>query len=207
MSTFGRFLIFMAGLTLAASTSALANDGPNETQLDAIAAQPGTQIKTTSQNGSKTISITRAQVTTILRQSSDGDWSETSVDNSGHGAVACARLIYVELRAQIDLCQIDDQQALRVDLDSSIAKIGEFIVANSLFPATKEQVDKKAAYHLEHLRAEAEKLSPDTRLERCASSDGRKMLSNLAAQSHAARVKSVDELLSVARPPAANPCL
>ncbi|HTJ62626.1 MAG TPA: hypothetical protein VL899_02355 [Alphaproteobacteria bacterium] len=194
-------------LALGATTSALGHDAPTQAELDAIAAQPGTQIETTGKGEGKTIRIVRNQVTTILKQSSDGEWSETSVDNSGRGAVLCAWMIYVDLRALIDLCQLNDQQALRTDLDSSIDRIRDFVVANSLFPTTKEQISERAARQLEILRTEEEKLSPATRLRQCEAGDFSKMLNTIGAQSHADRTKSVDELLSVPRPPALEPCL
>lgn len=207
MSTRRHRVVLAAGLIFAATASALGDYAPTQAQLDAIAAKPGTLIETTTEGEGKTIRITRNQVATTLKQSADGQWSETSADNSGHGAVMCIWMIYVELRAEIDLCHLSGQEALRADLDASIGRINNFVVANSLFPITKEQVDANAARRLELLRAEIEKLPAATRRNRCESGDGRQMISAFGAQSHADRIKSVDQLLSEPRPPAYNPCL
>jgi hypothetical protein len=110
----------------------------------------------------------------------------------------CAWEIYVGLAAALETCPEYRNEPLRADLSNAIDKINDFIVANSLSPVSKAQLEKGAAS-----RRDVPGL--------CQPDGAAGMVKSLASvshdQLHDKLMSSVADLLSVPRPPVMNPCL
>lgn len=133
-------------------------------------------------------------ISTVLGQNAP------QIDNSGKGAVLCGYMIYTEVSASSEVCQIP-RTAWDDALDHGIADIEDFIVANSSQPVTLEQLrrgtDLRAARLMEDVHQ-----SPDHLTSFCQSDF------LLFRQGTAEDLKlQVADMLSVPREPLLNPCL
>jgi len=104
-------------------------------------------------------------------------------------------MIYIELAAALEICPEYRNEPLKADLADAIDRINDFIVANSLSPVSKAELEKRAASRRE-----------DVSLCRPNGALGG-MLKSIGSASHEKLMSSVADLLSVPRPPVANPCL
>lgn len=131
-------------------------------------------------------------------------------DNSGHGAVMCAWTIYVEMSNIMTVCPAADDRQFKENLDAAIDRINDFIVKNSLSPVTKTDLENQIKKMFSDRQDGRLKMSKDELHKECLSSDLIKMVSAMKTISLTAPEKfnkSVDDLLSVPRPPVMNPCL
>jgi hypothetical protein len=165
--------------------------------IDAIAKQPGTEIIKRSDNGSEIIEIRRGGVVATVK---NGQLT-SAYDLSGHGAIWCVWMIYVEMKVAIDRCfpgQFDELSDLLTD---QIEAMNEFIVANSLTPVTKADQQKmyEAQVSRSHIRAGSN----------ACHSIRRDFIDQFEAQlrtdGYAALKRKFEQTLAVPRPPVMNP--
>jgi hypothetical protein len=119
------------------------------------------------------------------------------IDNSGKGAVLCIWSIYDAVRLVGRECHAGQDAAFQAELEQSIARIDDFIIANSTSPVSKEQLDARRAQGLRGLQV---------RGSICAG--GAEQLYQMLRRSgpEAIRAQTAD-LLSIPREPVMNPCL
>lgn len=119
------------------------------------------------------------------------------IDNSGKGAVLCIWSIYDAVRLVGQECHPGQDAAFQAELEQSIARIDDFIIANSTHPVSKEQLEARRAQGLRLLQA---------RGSICAG--GAEQLYQMLRGSgpDALRAQTAD-LLSIPREPVMNPCL
>ena len=164
--------------------------------LDAIAAQPGAQTTTTKNNDGSEVTEVRLPGGVVFHQERrNGKTLTSGHDLSGHGAVLCTWSIYVAMAAALELCPELRNEPLKADLANAIDRINDFIVANSLSPVTKAELERRAASATE-----------DTS-QLCRSDGVAQMIKSAGSASHDKLMSSVADLLSVPRPPVMNPCL
>jgi hypothetical protein len=164
--------------------------------FDAIAALPGAQTTTTkSTDGSEVTEVKLPNGVVFHRERRNGETSTYGADLSGHGAVMCAWRIYNGLAAALESCPEYRNEPLKADLADAIDRINDFIVANSLSPVTKAELERTAAAAM---KENVPRL--------CQSGDLAGMLKS-AGLAHDRFMSSVADLLSIPRPPVTNPCL
>ncbi len=164
--------------------------------LEAIARQPGTEIVKRTENGAEVVEIRRGGVTVVIR-----DGQQVGTDTSRHGAVLCSWEMMVGLKAAADICFPQEFTEVSELLGEAIAAYDTFIVANSLTPVTKADLEARAEERARRLKAGGQACLNMRRdlLEPFAE--------RLKTRSRAEVMRSVAEALSVPRPPVMNPCL
>lgn len=119
------------------------------------------------------------------------------VDNSGKGAVLCIWSIYDAVRLVGRECHAGQDAAFQAELEQSIARIDDFIIANSKHPVSKEQLDARRAQGLRGLQMHG---------SICAGSAEQLYQMLRRGGPEALRAQTAD-LLSIPREPVMNPCL
>jgi hypothetical protein len=114
------------------------------------------------------------------------------IDQSGHGAVGCAWMIYVTLEQYGEACAPGDAETHAM-LAEAVGRIDRFVMENG--PATPDEI-----------AAGKKRLSDQAGHYRSCGGDLASMYAGLPRDPAALR-KSIDDLLSVPRKPVINPCL
>jgi len=199
--------IFLSMAILVPALGARASDwGP---VWDSLAEQPGATVSDgMDASGAPIRQINLASnVSFLLRK--QGDHVEvTGVDNSGHGAVACAARTFPTLLFILDTCAPGKYPELRKTLGQTLNDIDDFIVKNSIVPVTKESLQQERR----DAEAKIHAMSPADVAKECHKPDFQSWLSKVepAGGEHdeSERIRKVTkELLSVPRPPVRNPCI
>jgi hypothetical protein len=179
---------------------------PASLDFDKLAAQPGTKITHLKRGDEDVTELQRGGV--YVQVTRRGDKIQTfGDDESGHGAVLCAWQVYIALRAELDTCFPGKYPELRDDISTSIGAMNKFIAKNSLVPTSQKEVEASALAQDMKLRLPITKMPLDQLAEVCQSGSLGKMVIQAAKGTHTQRQKSIDELLSIPRPPVLNPCL
>jgi len=168
-------VIGLAGgiLTCASSDAALAQQGPT--------AAPADQAVTTT-NGIET----RHSGENIIQ-----------TDRTGKGAVLCMWGILEAVRATGRECFEGQDQEFQAELDSSLARIDQFIIRNSSRPVTQAGLELRRSQAVQQLRSSGNVCAGDTA----------KMYQALRTGG-ADRLRGyVTDMLSIPREPVINPCL
>lgn len=164
--------------------------------LDAIARQPGTEV---IRNGDK-VEIKRAGVTVTIDK--DG---ESSLDHSGK-AVLCYWNMAVNTKMIADLCYPGEFTELSNEMGERIAAMNDFIVANSLRPVTKAELEKKIAERFARAAAGIKAAGvPPSENKVCRREREHDLLPQNADL--AKYREEFKQVLAVPRPPAFNPCI
>ena len=111
------------------------------------------------------------------------------------GAVLCAWLILIEIRAIHQQCHVGEQPELLAAFDRSLDRFNTFIVANS--NETRASIEAQTARQSTLSRAQAAQCE----------GDGEEFYQYLTAQGAAGIDAWTETTLAVARPPVLNPCL
>jgi hypothetical protein len=128
-------------------------------------------------------------------------------DMSGHGAVRCSWGIYVAIRAHVDACSPGEDPNLEADLDEALDRINDFIVENSLVPTTKSQLVDAIAQHKQQAKLALLGKSQEDQRKQCEADGIGPFIKSMNSTPRDKWKSSVDDLLSVKRPPVMNPCL
>ncbi|HTR83322.1 MAG TPA: hypothetical protein VMI56_02515 [Reyranella sp.] len=186
-------LAVLLALLMTWSSASFAQD------LDALAKQPGFTVTKKIENGEEVVEIRKSTVT--IRKTKDGT---TGFDSSPHGAVGCAWMSYIRLKAAADYCYPDSHAELRQDLAWTVDRLKKFIVANEIGPITEAQLDAEVQ-RLADKWAKAPQRPAG--VERCPK--GRTpadWLSDLEQMGHEKFRADIDATLAEPRPPVNNPC-
>lgn len=195
-----RALLF--ALVFSFSSASAAFGDPSGFDLDAIAAQPGTEV---IRKPDGLFEIRRGGVVIEAQRGRDGTIRYLGQDFSGHGAVMCAYNMYLWVKGVLDSCFPEAHEEWKAEVDTALGKIRAFIAKNNLQRTPQSEIDaafqSKYSQLIQHLRA-----FDDERQRMCAVykenmiryMDGLK-LDGFRAQ--------ITDLLSVPRPPVMNPCL
>jgi len=127
------------------------------------------------------------------------------VDTSGHGAVRCSWEIYVAVRIHIDVCSPGEDPNLEADLDDALDRINDFIAENSLVPITKSQLMDAIGQRKQ--RAKIAMLRQGDQRKQCEADGPASLIKAMKSTPRDKWVSSLNDLLSVKRPPVMNPCL
>ncbi|MGJ5029075.1 hypothetical protein ACQR1I_19710 [Bradyrhizobium sp. HKCCYLS2038] len=189
---FATVLVLSFAISLASYAAAAAQG----VSFDAIAAWPGAQITTTTNNDGSEVKVVKLPNGVVFRQERrNGKTLTFGNDTSGHGAVMCSWNIYVIVAAALEICPEFRNEPLKTDLAGAIDMINDFIVANSLSAVSKAELEQRAA----SVRKDVPQL--------CRSDSVAGMIKAFGSMSHDKFTTSVADLLSVPRPPVTNPCL
>jgi hypothetical protein len=143
----------------------------------------------------------------------DGKIKIATFDQSGHGAVLCAKGIYQLVRAALDTCQDVENERISRLVDEALDRMDHFILANSIEPVTMRQLQERDQTRLRKLRNDL--IGPDAsgQLKSCKADVPEhvqfpaRLVSEFDKTSDEEFTARVDDLLSVPRLPAMNPCL
>ncbi len=130
-----------------------------------------------------------------------------SIDNSGKGAVLCAREIYIGLRDMMSVCSSEKDSQLKKDLDFAVEKINDFVVMNSLTPITKAEIDEDTNNKFLKIKKWVEESSKPEIEKECASGFYAGFAKSMSSISSEDFRKKINESLSIRRPAVMNPCL
>lgn len=181
-------------LSLAASLASYASAAGQDMNFEAIVAQPGAQTTTNINKDGSEDTVVKLPSGVVFRSvRRNGKTQTVGADHSGHGAVLCSWEIYVTLAAALEICPEYRNESLKTSLTSAVDKINDFIVANSMAPVSKAELEKSAISKREG------------RL--CQSRGVAAMLKSAGSVPHDELMSGVADLLSVPRPPVMNPCL
>jgi len=204
-----KWCFLVIGLLL--SFAAHAETGLSDADIDKLAAQSGTEVTKSQEGDTQITEIRRAGVVVTIRRHRDK--AETiGEDRSGHGAVLCQWKLSISVRAGLNLCFPQQYPEYREDLDYAIAAMNDFIVANSLSPTTKGEVEAEVAALDERARKQRDEartqLGPEELQRKCgASIFGRRIAEFAQTTTREQRRKELSDLLSVPRPPVTAPCI
>jgi hypothetical protein len=118
------------------------------------------------------------------------------IDRTGKGAVLCVWEIFEFVRAVARECRQGQDDALHAELDSSLARIDQFILANSL--------DAVSVAGLDVMRSQARRQLQDAG-PICAGF-GAQLYDTYRARGAATLRDYVTDLISIPREPVMNPC-
>ena len=161
--------------------------------LNALAKRPDFQV--TRKDGDDVVEIRKASV--VITKGRDG---LMAIDSDT--AVLCVWTIYVGLHVAADYCFPDSERDLKEDFAGAIERFKDFIVANSLTPVTRSDLDA----YVEKRRAEliSHALKTPIGAPRCPKLD---FFADYQADGREKRRADVAKMLAVPRPPVMNPCL
>ena len=176
--------------------------------LDRFIAQPGTQVVVHTGKLGETREVRLASGVVFSQTREHGKIVTLENDESGHGAVKCLFGTLVVVKSALDTCRHGQDADLMSQLDDALERTGDFIVANSLVPTSKEdlraEIDKATAA----AKAAQSQVSAAQVKAYCESGDGAKMVAWVESILWRENFKkSLDDTLSVPRPAVTNPCM
>lgn len=185
---------FFAGVSGLMIAGGVACAFAQQIDFDALAKRPGFQVTKRVVNGEEIIELRKGSV--MIEKSRDGIMG---VDSDT--AVLCVWDEYVNLHVAADYCFPDSERELREDFADAVERFKDFIVANSLTPVTRGDLDA----YVEKRRAEMHSRMPKTPpgAPRCPKTD---MFIDYQADGREKRRADVATILAVPRPPVMNPC-
>ena len=165
-----------------------------EIDVDALAKRPGFLVTKKVINGKEVVEIRKATVTINIDK--DG---MMGVDQDT--AVLCVWSEYVNLHIGADYCFPDGERELKEDFADAVEHFKDFIVANSLTPVTRSDLDA----YVEKRRAELISRMSKTAggAPRCPKLD---FFVDYQADGRKKRRADVAKILAIPRPPVMNPC-
>lgn len=184
-------LLLLALLILAADAAVA-----QSTNLDALARRPGMEVTRRNDDGSRILEVRQATVTLSLQ-----DGAVVGFDSSPHGAVLCAWEIVVGMKTVADVCFPGEFSEASTVLGEVIEAYDDFIVANSLTPVTKAELQAR----FEERRLRAQPSSGICRTVRRAFLEP--LAAELKSKSRAEVKAAYSQTIAAPRPPVMNPCL
>jgi hypothetical protein len=168
-----------------------------EAQWTRLRALPGASVSQSTDTRGRALEEVRLPSGVVFMKTEQGI---VGIDLSGRGAVLCHWQIYITMLGTLDNCPASDEPPLKADLTDAIERINGFIVANSLDPVTREQVDEAVMQRRAASHANPWWTSPPPDIGRACRSE------ELAEKLRSVRAET-DKLLGLPRPPVLNPCL
>jgi hypothetical protein len=188
-----RRLFAALGLVLAAAPAG----AQEQAQWARLRALPGASISQSTDTRGQAFEEVRLPSGVVFMKTEQG---VVGIDQSGRGAVLCQWQIYIAILGTLDNCPAGDEPPLQDELTEAIERINGFIVANSLDPVTREQVNEAVMQRRAASRAKPWWTAPPGDIGRaCRSEELAGMLRSMRAET--------DKLLGLPRPPVLNPCL
>lgn len=155
-------------------------------------------VKITTDNGIKT-----AHFSGGVTISDNG----LSMDNSGKGAVRCSWEIYVTAKNMSELCATTNQGEFKEKIDYALNMMNAFIVRNSLSPITENEIQAQIKEKFLTLKKQTSQIPKEQFEKECSSGFVAHIAKEIASKSFEDLKKSIDDSLSIPRPPVMNPCL
>ena len=162
---------------------------------DEIAKRPGFTVTKKMVNGDEVVQIRKATVTIDI-----GKDGALGVDQDT--AVLCLWNEYTKLHIGADHCFPDSEREMREDFADAVERFKDFIVANSLRPVSRSELDAYVEKRRTDFLAHAPKAEPGA--QRCPRTD---MFTDYRADGREKRRAEVTRILATPRPPVMNPCL
>ena len=182
--------LFATLVVIAGGAAALAQ----QLDYDEIAKRPGFTVTKKMVNGHEVVQIRKATVTIDVDK--DG---ALGVDQDT--AVLCLWNEYTKLHIGADHCFPDSEREMREDFADAVESFKDFIVANSLAPTSRIELDAYAEKRRADFLARVPKAEPSA--PRCPRTD---MFTGYRADGRDKRRAEVARILATPRPPVTNPC-
>lgn len=161
---------------------------------DEIAKRPGFTVSRKTVNGDEVVQIRKATVTIEIDKNG-------AIGLDRDAAVLCLWKEYVNLHNAADYCFPDSERELREDFADAVERFKDFIVANSLAPVTRSELNAFVEKRRREMIARMPK--PAAGAQRCPRLD---YFADYQADGHEKRRADVAKILAVPRPPVMNPC-
>lgn len=141
------------------------------------------------------------------------------LDQSGLGAILCARSIYLSAKIWLDVCDDFNNSKSSKRLNTAINRVHKFIVNNSMSPVSIDELNahiNSKANRLRTVMLGAQKKTDSVRRGTLLECRGKQdeslkfieqMSNRIAELSEKEFEQSIDKLLSVPRLPVWNPCI
>jgi hypothetical protein len=184
-----RVVSFLCLVIAGVATAGLAQ----QLDLDALAQRPDFQV--TRKDGDRVIEVRKNSV--VISKGRD-----RILGMDEDRAVLCAWNEYVNLFIGAEYCFPDSERELREDFADAIERFKTFIVANSLTPVSRSDLDASVEKRRADFLARVPKTPPGT--PRCVKLD---FFADYQADGQEKRRADVTRILAVPRPPVMNPCL
>lgn len=201
-----RYSIFISGIIVFLYSTHAFAEGSWGTAWDKYLDQPGTVVDPGSKSNQRSI---RLKSGVVINQVRNGNHvSSTAIDDSGYGAVGCAWIIYVSIKAELVTCKNNNDADVVAELDRAIGKINDFIVKNSVPPITKTQLEEQILRQVKEIEKNKAQIIEDTGAKQeCPNRNVAQFVDNFRQRPRDEFRQSIDKMLSVPRPPVSNPCL
>lgn len=183
----------VVGLLCLAVTGIATAGFAQQLDLDALALRPDFEV--TRKDGDRVIEVRKNSV--VISKSGDG---LLGIDSDR--AVLCAWNEYVGLLIAAEYCFPDSERELREDFADAVERFKTFIVANSLTPVSRSDLDAAVEKRRAELLARIPRTPPGA--PRCARLD---IFADYQADGREKRRADVAKILATPRPPVMNPCL
>jgi hypothetical protein len=173
--------------------------------FDKFLSRPNVEV-TVQQNhdGSESRNIKLPEGIEISQTRRNGETSTFALDNSGLGAVYCIWDVLVSIRAELSHCPENGSPKVRNAISTGIARINQFIAANSLTPITIKAIERGID---DKIRAAGARIAKrKTTQKTCISPFSSTFVQFTEKRSIDELRISIDKLLSVPRLPVLNPC-
>jgi hypothetical protein len=182
--------LFATLVVVAGGAAALAQ----QLDYDEIAKRPGFTVTRETVNGEVPVTIRKATVTIHINKN-----GAMGVDQDT--AVLCVWNEYTKLHIGADYCFPDSERELREDFADAVERFKDFIVANSLSPVSRSDLDAYVEKRRTDFLARVPKAEPG--VPRCPRTD---MFTDYRADGREKRRADVARILATPRPPVMNPC-
>ncbi|WP_159996596.1 hypothetical protein [Roseomonas sp. 18066] len=173
---------------------------PSTPDFEALAAQPGTEVRREQVDGKDSVVLRRAGVE--LRYGRAGS---VGVDSNGPGML-CLWRHSLAVKSVLDFCGVPAADPAQAALSWAIGALNDFIVANSLVATLLAEVEAAAA-GLMAVPAAVGVLPAEQREARCKAIMAPDQMAGGVLRSPQDYRAMVTRQLAVPRPPVMNPCL
>lgn len=201
----------LAALTLLVPNLSFAEDWgtPYEEYFEDLTLQVE-EIKTPSGFESRSL-VTKGQIRIIQRRK-DGEVQTATIDQSGRGAVLCARKLYIATKLRVDQCtNLKNKRASRL-LGDAIEKIDRFVVENNVEGITYQQLRKAYAQSRNGFIGKLNRANDETAAKICEKNEQQQSyflatIARINAFSDVEFDNLTKQLLGKKRLAVTNPCL
>jgi hypothetical protein len=160
--------------------------------LDELAKRPGFTVTKKTVNGEEIVEIRKATVTIEMSRAG-------TIGTDSDSAVLCVWDIYITEKLGADYCYPDSEHELKEDMTDALERLKDFIVANSISPVTRAELD--ASVQRKFTQTFAKPPNPPN-AERC-----REHFQAFISAGRESRRAALAKILAVPRPPVLNPCI
>ncbi len=175
------------------------------TEFDALLERPDVEVSLgPGDYGGEERTLHLPGQVTVVERRLNGEITTITYDASGKGAVLCSWKFLAAVKAGYGFCSKNPNRMIEGKLDRAIGRIERFIAANWVEPTSIEQVQRWRHEILEDFFNPLGLEQWEPRI--CQVEDFQSYISHFESLPEGEFERETDELLSIPRVPAMNPC-